>query len=168
MTTGFTTLVQAQSTIFVFEKSRKRLLRLVVDPKDERNQQEAEESVFKIAQTIMMVGLMAGSRDPKWFALFTKMERSKFAEQSRHKKASQSLPKLEVDAIIVSAFQDRSLTKGAVSNPQKAARILQSVNETLARRGIETGLKAPQYKDAASLSRRFASIRDEDGCSGVR
>jgi hypothetical protein len=111
---------------------------------------------------ITEISLTVGSGNPSKF-VFDQLHKEllrKRAAHSRAAKASASLSGAEVESIILTCFQDRSVVKNAVSDGHKAGRALDEVNRRLAERAAELGRKATRYKNADSLRRRYAMIKE--------
>jgi hypothetical protein len=127
----------------------KTLIELGASPQ----QFESVQAAFSVAT---IVGLSAGSHDSGHFSQLQKIVGGKRTELARAIKAASQVDRPTIDQIVIQEIQEAERRPGSRGKIKIAERALPIVNERLAERGKQLGLKAPRYKDADTLRRVYS------------
>ena len=120
----------------------------------------ASPQQFKSVQAAFLaatiVGLSAGSHNSEHFSQLQKIVGGKRTELARAIKAASQVDRPTIDQIVIQEMQEAERRPGSPGKIKIAERALPIVNDRLAERAKQLGLKAPQYKDADTLRRVYS------------
>jgi hypothetical protein len=128
------------------------LIKLGADPRD----LEIAQAAIRVAT---LFSILAGSASPKRTSSLKRFLLQKQVANSRAKKASQKLSQSSVDQVITTFFADQSLTKGCKTTSQRAARVIDAVNNRLSALAADSSVTPTRYSTADSLRRRFEQAK---------
>jgi hypothetical protein len=106
-----------------------------------------------------LISIKAGSASPTQASSLKRFLMQKQVANSRAKKASKKLSQSCVDQVITAFFADQSLTKGCKTTSQRAARVLDAVNNRLFALAADSSVTPTRYSKADSLRRRFEQAK---------
>ena len=106
-----------------------------------------------------LISIKAGSASPTQASSLKRFLMQKQVANSRAKKASKKLSQSCVDQVITAFFADQSLTKGCKTTSQRAARVLDAVNNRLFALAADSSVTPTRYGNADSLRRRFEQAK---------
>ena len=130
------------------------LIRLGAGPGD----LEIAQDAIRVAT---LISIRAGSASPTQVSSLKRFLMQKQVANSRAKKASKKLSQSCVDQVIIACFADQSLTrgKGCKTTSQRAACILDAVNNLLSALAADSSVTPTRYGTADSLRRRFEQAK---------
>jgi hypothetical protein len=128
------------------------LIQLGADPGD----LEIAQAAIRVAT---LISIRVGSASPTQASSLKRFLMQKQVANSRAKKASKKLSQSCVDQVITAFFADRSLTKGCKTTSQRAARVLDAVNNRLSALAADSSVTPTRYSTADSLRRRFEQAK---------
>jgi hypothetical protein len=106
-----------------------------------------------------LISIKAGSASPTQASSLKRFLLQKQVANSRAKKASKKLSQSCGDQVITAFFADQSLTKGCKTTSQRAARVLDAVNNRLSALAADSSVTPTRYSTADSLRRRFEQAK---------
>jgi hypothetical protein len=128
------------------------LIKLGADPRD----LEIAQAAIRVAT---LFSIRAGAASPTQTSSLKRFLMQKQVADSRAKKASNKLSQSCVDQVIIAFFADQSLTKGCKTTSQRAARVLDAVNNRLSALAADSSVTPTRYSNADSLRRRFEQAK---------
>jgi hypothetical protein len=130
------------------------LIKLGADPGD----LEIAQAAIRVAT---LISIRAGSASPTQASSLKRFLMQKQVANSRAKKASKKLSQSCVDQVIIVFFAGQSLTKGkgCKTTSQRAARVLDAVNNRLSALAADSSVTPTRYSTADSLRRRFEQAK---------
>jgi hypothetical protein len=123
----------------------------------------ADPVKLEIAQAAIHIAtftsIQLASASPTQASSLKRFLMQKQVANSRAKKASKKLSQSCVDQVITAFFADQSLTKGCKTTSQRAARVLDAVNNRLSALAADSSVTPTRYSTADSLRRRFEQAK---------
>jgi hypothetical protein len=150
---GLVEPVNAVDLLAAYLGSNSHVMQTLIELGASRQQFESVQAAFSVAT---IVGLSAGSHDPEHLSKLQKIVGGKRTELARAIKAASQVDRPTIDQIVIQEMQEAERRPGSPGKIKIAERALPIVNDRLAERAKQLGLKAPQYKDADTLRRVYS------------
>jgi hypothetical protein len=129
------------------------LIRLRASPRD----LEVAQAALSVVTSI---GIAVGSSaSPKLASEFQRVVMQTRIANARAKAAARKLTRSCVDRTIIACFEDQSLPRGLKANSQRAAHVLDAVNNRLSALAADSSVTPTRYSTADSLRRRFEQAK---------
>jgi hypothetical protein len=150
---GLVEPVNAVDLLAAYLGSNSHVMQTLIELGASRQQFESVQAAFSVAT---IVGLSAGSHDPEHLSKLQKIVGGKRTELARAIKAASQVDRPTIDQIVIQEMQEAERRPGSPGKIKIAERALPIVNDRLAERAKQLGLKAPRYKDADTLRRVYS------------
>jgi hypothetical protein len=150
---GLVEPVNAVDLLAAYLGSNSHVMQTLIELGASRQQFESVQAAFSVAT---IVGLSAGSHDPEHLSKLQKIVGGKRTELARAIKAASQVDRPTIDQIVIQEMQEAERRPGSPGKIKIAERALPIVNDRLAERAKQLGLKASRYKDADTLRRVYS------------
>jgi len=155
---GYLDLETTTSMVGTYRAAQKILVDMLIQLGADPGHLQIAQDAIRVAT---LISIRAGSASPTQVSSLKRFLMQKQVANSRAKKASKKLSQSCVDQVIIACFADQSLTrgKGCKTTSQRAARVLDAVNNRLSALAADSSVTPTRYSTADSLRRRFEQAK---------
>jgi hypothetical protein len=153
---GYLDLETTTSVVGTYHAARKNIMDMLIKLRASPRDLEVAQADLS---AVTLISIQVGSASPTQAASLKRFLMQQQVANSRAKKASEKLSQSCMDQVITAFFADQSLTKGCKSTSQRAARVLDAVNNRLSALAADSSVTPTRYSSADSLRRRFEQAK---------
>jgi hypothetical protein len=153
---GYLDLETTTSVVGAYHTAQKSIMDMLIKLRASPRDLEVAQAALS---AVTLTSIQVGSASPTQAASLKRFLMQQQVANSRAKKASEKLSQSCMDQVITAFFADQSLTKGCKSTSQRAARVLDAVNNRLSALAADSSVTPTRYSSADSLRRRFEQAK---------